>query len=368
MSPQAHAKYGPSSMARIIACPGSVQLSEKMPKGEKESPYAAEGTAAHNLAEAILLEEPYENWPEHDTEMVAAVQQYSDYCDALLGVADHYGIEAKLFGDDELFGTADCWALIERSLYVVDYKHGAGVAVDPEENKQALTYAGLIFMDPQSGVTPDMVDTVTLVIIQPRTPGTAVKTWATTTERVQEHMRQVDAAINSSKLETPPITMGDHCRWCKAKLICPAIRAAEEGIATYDINDIEPLELARMLDAVKPIQAKINELLTYSQERIESGAKVPGWKLVDKVARRTWTDEGDLMKWAKHAGLVRKITEPKLKTPTQATKSVPDKALAKLESFIEKKSSGRTIAPDSDKRKEVMSLAGNLAALARLHA
>lgn len=364
MSPEAHAKYGPSSMARIIACPGSVKLSEQAPQGTKESPYAAEGTAAHNLAEAILLEEPYANWPEHDEEMVAAVEHYTNYCDDLLNGADHYGIEAKLFGDEELFGTADCWALDGRTLHVVDYKHGAGVDVDPEENKQALTYAALIFMDEQTGVKASDVDEVVLTIVQPRTPGQTVKSWACDTKRVQKHMHQVDAAINSSKLETPPIAMGDHCKWCRAKLLCPAILKAEQGVAAFDVNDVDPGLLQSMLDAVKPIEAKIKELKSYALERMESGESIPEWKMVQIRPRQLWTNDDDLHKWAKRNGFLRTLYQTKPLTPLQAIKILPDDYTKSIGKIIEKKSSGLTIAPRSDKRKEVDSIASNLAAMA----
>ena len=48
----AHAKLSPSSAERWMSCPGSVALNEG--KDDKGSSYAAEGTAAHELAEKIL--------------------------------------------------------------------------------------------------------------------------------------------------------------------------------------------------------------------------------------------------------------------------------------------------------------------------
>lgn len=48
----AHAKLSPSSAERWMSCPGSVALNEG--KEDRGSSYAAEGTAAHELAEKIL--------------------------------------------------------------------------------------------------------------------------------------------------------------------------------------------------------------------------------------------------------------------------------------------------------------------------
>jgi hypothetical protein len=61
MPPDTHSPYGPSSAARWIACPGSVQAQEGIP--DTESPYAAEGHAAHALAEkALKTGRPCSDW------------------------------------------------------------------------------------------------------------------------------------------------------------------------------------------------------------------------------------------------------------------------------------------------------------------
>ena len=49
-----HSIYGPSSAHRWLRCPGSIKAEAAMPE-EKESPYAAEGTDAHELAEFCLI-------------------------------------------------------------------------------------------------------------------------------------------------------------------------------------------------------------------------------------------------------------------------------------------------------------------------
>ena len=48
-----HAKYSPSQLARIIACPGSVAMSEGIEQ-LPTSPYAAEGTMLHGFMEQYL--------------------------------------------------------------------------------------------------------------------------------------------------------------------------------------------------------------------------------------------------------------------------------------------------------------------------
>lgn len=47
-----HAKFSPSKMQRIIACPGSVALESAIPDSRSE--YADEGTVAHHIAALCL--------------------------------------------------------------------------------------------------------------------------------------------------------------------------------------------------------------------------------------------------------------------------------------------------------------------------
>ena len=75
-----HAKLSPSASSRWIACPGSVQLCEKINREEKPSPYAEEGTKAHNLSQ-LMFNNPNEEWFEgyDDDEMYTYVREYFNY-------------------------------------------------------------------------------------------------------------------------------------------------------------------------------------------------------------------------------------------------------------------------------------------------
>ena len=47
-----HARYSPSSGKRRLECPPSLLLEEQFP--DEESPFAAEGTAGHAMAEYLI--------------------------------------------------------------------------------------------------------------------------------------------------------------------------------------------------------------------------------------------------------------------------------------------------------------------------
>lgn len=85
----AHAILGASSASRWLACPGSVRLTKDLP--DQSSPYAALGSAAHDLCEKCLLDgsDAVSHMGEYisakgeefqvDAEMADAVQVYLDY-------------------------------------------------------------------------------------------------------------------------------------------------------------------------------------------------------------------------------------------------------------------------------------------------
>lgn len=356
----AHAKYGPSSMARIMACPGSVKLQEQSPP-QAESVYAAEGTKAHGLCETVLLQEPY-NVDDYDEEMVAGAKMYDTVCGGLLDSASAYGIEHLLVCDVDFFGTADCYALVDRTLHVIDYKYGAGVVVTPENNKQALTYAGLIFADREIAIEESGVDTVVLTIVQPRGRGEPVTHWTCDIGTVSAHMREADAAINSAKLANPPVALGDHCKFCTAKLICPAIKKAEEGVAQWDGRDIPPDEIDRMLVGAKAIEGKIKDLFAYAHNRIEAGERIPGWKLTLGRKTRIWLEEEKLIKWARRQGKMQTIYKKVLLSPTQASKVID---VDSLNQFIGSKVGKPTLKPSDAPGEAIESPMAGLAALGK---
>ena len=190
-----HAKIcGPSSAHRWMTCPGSERLSQGMP--DSSSKYAEEGSLAHKLGEACLLSgldpldyvglELADETAAIAEEMAAAVKVYTDYVKDLSGGDCEPGNGVwKLFGHNlsavELpidlgwlipggKGTTDfvLYRLDTGDLHVVDYKHGAGVAVDPEWNPQLLLYAAGVVHDLRERGHTGFSGKVFLHIVQPR--------------------------------------------------------------------------------------------------------------------------------------------------------------------------------------------------------
>ena len=149
-----HSHLGASSSYRWMACPGSVALSKDVPR--KDTFFSKEGTAAHKLGEIAFAAKLHpSNWlgeiieeVEVSTYMVEAVVVYVDYLKSLDVLDNELRLEhkfdlSKLNPPAPMFGTSDCtcYVPLEFKLIVADYKHGAGVAVDVDDNSQLMYYA-----------------------------------------------------------------------------------------------------------------------------------------------------------------------------------------------------------------------------------
>lgn len=375
-----HSKIGPSALHRLLACPGSHKLSATKPAGASSS-YAAQGTVAHALIEGrldenavlaldadegdVVTEEGHEIVV--DREMLDGVDLMVSFCEPLKVGADKVWIEktmdlGELWDHDPpepIFGTVDFAAYDPSAdtLHVVDFKYGR-LSVFPEDNPQAYAYAlGAIY---ELGFTPG---TVTITIIQPRgqdnnpvkvtaLSGLDLMIWA------DEVLKPgVDALFGSA----PPLKTGDHCRFCPAKIDCPALYALAKEAAKTDFSHLPPDpmtfsddELAHVLNNAEVIAQWVESVRAEASGRIEKGKTVPGWKLVPKKAMRRWDDAKAVTELLDAAG-VEAAFERKLKSPTQIEKMNPN-VYEELEAdgHVVKNSSGTTLVPDQDPRDAVL--------------
>lgn len=230
-SERKHSKYSASGSERWEACPGSVNLSEGLP--DKSSPWAEEGTKAHEVLEQILIASKAIGahrvfYPKFSrsvpTEMIVhgthaanlILGEWGNRPDAELMVENRVVLD---WIHPEMFGTFD-GAVIDPfdTLHVYDYKYGAGHAVSAADNLQMAFYAvGLAHLFDWN------FKRIRMWIVQPRIRGYdgptfwEVPTMELKTKWVDRFRRAVD------RVEREPETYveGSHCHWCKAKRICP---------------------------------------------------------------------------------------------------------------------------------------------------
>lgn len=376
--PSAHSKVGASSMYRWANCPGSIRECAKVPAKES-SVYAADGTKAHELAAVLLRCEAggndgadvFEaqaycaNAPE---DMVEAVGQYVSYVHALITPSDTMLIEQGFHLKDlhpDLYGTADAvvWKPYSRQLHVVDYKHGAGIAVEVKGNPQLRYYAlGALLA---SGYD---AREVTVTIVQPRCPHPDGPIRSETFDAFDlvEWSADLLAAVKRTEDPNAPLNPGDHCRFCNAAAVCPALHERATAMAQLQFVPVaseasvpvayDPAKLKAALDFREPLKAWIKALDEFAYAEAMAG-RLPaevGYKLVEKRANRQWTNEQEFIDHMKKAGVdvAAVLYEPApLRSPAQVEKILGKKQFKDIEAkFVVKKSSGYTLAPETDKR------------------
>lgn len=374
----AHAKFGASNAKRRMGCPGSMQAEAPFPN--ESSPYAELGTAAHELGEYCLVNNIARadecrgneiNGHVVDDNMIAAVQVYLDHVRAIAVSEPTICRYEKRFSLDKLdppmpmFGTADCIIYGKESgtLYVLDYKHGQGVAVEVEDNAQLKYYALGAILEIGDKAP---VNKVTTVVVQPRAMHSAgpVRQHSYTRDEIMDFGTElIDAAHEAMKPDAPRIA-GDHCKFCLAAGTCSALRnnaleiAQDEFGAVRNINDLTPAEIADYLEKVPLIEEWIKSLRRHANNLLETGGTLPGYKLVEKRPTRRWRTEEEFVAWATQEGLDDDdIYEKKLKSPSQIERIVGKKNLPT--SLVMAVSTGTSMVADTDNRPAVATLAAD---------
>lgn len=379
-----HSHIGASIAERWMNCPSSVVLN--LNTVQKTSIYAAEGIAAHELAEAGLKKgmksiekkegdtayiDEYEI--EITEEMIEAVRLYVD---TIYADADRVGIPKKEILTETKFlikdipnasGTNDaCIYDPFNRLTVYDFKYGAGEVVEVVDNKQ-LMYYGLGAIDALNAE----VSEIELVIIQPRArhEDGPVRRWLLSYEQLLKFKRELKEKASIveeclAKKDLTKVKSGKWCKWCGAQADCSAIRREVTAIAKADFTEISSVPpaigLLSLEDKVmitskrKMIDDWLDSIYDSLLETALSGVKVPGHKLVKKKANRVWTNPSEVeQEFSDLYG--EEIYKPKeLKTPAQLEKLVGKQAVA---DYTETPDKGLTLVAMSDKREEVSSIA-----------
>lgn len=373
-----HSPLGASAAARYIHCPGSVRLAEKIRPGfpSVEADYTRHGTAAHKMV-AYCLSNYLDAWEAMDHDWgcefsfveIEAMQWFIDlvrqrirvFKEAYDGQSVSIFIEFPTHRPElhELFyGKLDVGIVAGDEAEIIDYKHGAGVAVDVENNPQLQMYGvGFVLEMPE-------VRKVRLRIGQPRAyhPDGPDRSWEI---EVPELMHWLDTVLlpamewadpgfplGPDEAE-PPLTPGEWCRFCPAKRQCPAldkqvklveIANVQEGMSNELLGD-----LYAMLPTVKMRIAAI-ETEVHARNLRDPTNLVPGTKLVAAKSNRIWKDDAEI-------NIVRVLGldayEPaKLKSPAKL-EELGAKAKPLTKQWAYSPDAGYTTASISDKRKVV---------------
>ena len=365
---------GGSTAKRVINCPGSVKLVQQMPP-KPSSEHADRGTLLHNvIAELLEFDKPLAQCIGAQYRDQVLTQELLDEkivpALAALDVIDpaqamRYMVETRVgFGDylPDVFGSTDLLGRLGNRAIVLDWKFGDGVLVDAENNDQLLFYAAAAMRTPACQWVFEGADEIELIIVQPP----EIRRWVTNKARVVSFEQELAKAVKRAQQDDAPIEIGDHCRWCAAKPICPKMNGTIDRAIHQQIVNLDKDQLGEYLAKADMMEDWIKDLRALAFQVLESGGQVPGYKLVAKRGTRQWVSDDDAAKF-----LVQRQVEPykelEVISPAQAEKLLKKIGQELPGDMVKTVSSGSTLAVDSDPRPAVLQIGKQLtAALSKL--
>ncbi len=360
---------GGSTAKRVINCPGSVALVQKMPK-QPSSSYADEGTLLHDtIADHLATLQPlhsYLGWKHED--QVLTQELIDEKLVPALAALDEidpdqkmdYEVETRVsFGDllPGVFGSTDFVGRIGNRAIVLDWKFGSGVAVTAEENEQLMFYAAAAMRTDALKWAFEGATEIECIIVQPP----VIRRWVTTPERIKQFEQTLVQAVKQAQQPNAKLAAGDHCRWCAAKPMCPKMTGAVDRALLVQLKEIDVDTLGRYLKNADLLEDWIKDLRGLALQLLEKDLPVPGYKLVAKRGTRQWTKQEDVVHWLDGKGLEpSEIYNKELLSPAQMEKVLKKRKMALPDDLVVSVSSGTTLASEDDPRPSVLQIGAQL--------
>ena len=364
MPPNDHALLSASSSHRWLHCNPSARLEREF--ADRETTAAAEGTAAHALAEHKLKrrlklrsERPVS--PFDTEEMEICTDDYADFVMEQVTKERRRDPDTQVFIEQRLdfscyvpegFGTGDCLIVSKGRLHIIDLKYGMGLLVDSEENPQMKLYALAALTQYEEQY---QIKKVKLTIFQPRREN--VSTWETSVAKLKKWATKdlVPKAQRAFKGEGE-YCPGEWCIFCKAAVKCRA-RAEDKLRLAQSEFKMPPLltdaEIESVLAKLPDIKKWADEIQEYALAKALAGKEWTGFKLVEGRSVRKFTDERAVVKAANEAGY-HDIYKQTLISLTEMEKLMGKAEFSKVLGALVTKPQGKpTLVPDTDKRQAI---------------
>lgn len=385
-TPEQHAMLSASSAHRWLRCPPSARLAEQFP--EQTSPYAEAGRIAHAIAELkarkYFLEPMSTRVYNAQLKKLQADPNYDkgidENTDTYLEVlketaitfekAPFVALETRVDFSDyvpEGFGTADCIMIGAGTIVVIDYKNGAGVPVEAEENPQMMLYA-LGALQVYAPIYGDTIQRAVLKIVQPNAGGT--KTWETEVWALrawgESTVRPVAKMAYGGMGE---FSAGDWCRFCPAKAQCSArarqMLELEPVVGAKPLLSVTPGETSKnapallsdaevgdILQRAQTLAAWVEDLKEYALSAALAGREITGFKVVEGRGSREWNDQDVAFQALQQRGVAEALLwERKPCSVAGLEKVLGKKEFAEAaEGLVVKKPGKPALVPNSDKR------------------
>ena len=364
MPPNDHALLSASSSHRWLNCNPSARLEREF--ADRETTAAAEGTAAHALAEHKLKrrlklrsERPVSVY---DTdEMEICTDDYADFVMEQVTKERRRDPDTQVFIEQRLdfscyvpegFGTGDALVVSRGRIHIIDLKFGQGLLVDSEENPQMMLYALAALKQYEEQY---QIKKVKLTIFQPRREN--VSTWETSVAKLKkwatkELVLKAEKAFKGEGEYCP----GEWCIFCKAAVKCRA-RAEDKLRLAQSEFKMPPLltdaEIEDVLAKLPDIKKWADEIQEYALAKALAGKEWTGFKLVEGRSVRKYTDERAVIEAANAAGY-HDIYKQSLISITEMEKLMGKVEFSKVLGALVTKPQGKpTLVPDTDKRQAI---------------
>jgi hypothetical protein len=321
-NPSVHSPFGGSVAARVLRCPRSVRLTQKVPAHlRKPSAYADRGTAchaaitflltkdAHALVES-LVGKTFGNYTITPDDVENALRPAYAHVETLLDTlgAEYYLEQRVVFPTiPNSWGTVDLLVRIGRTIHVIDFKFGVGVrvlALSPDGDEDVINAQLLFYAAAARHSLPEFfagVESIKLTIAQPVSVdinAEMVLSVTVTHAELDAFIVAYRAACEEALSDTPRLERGAWCRFCPARPICPAHAEPLLDLAqfTAPIASAVPKEAylqlladgLNLVDAVKDIRTALHN---QAKCALENGDQVPGYTLSAGRIERHWRDE-----------------------------------------------------------------------------
>lgn len=371
---QAHSSIvGGSTASRVMGCPGSVALCAQMPP-KPSSSYAEEGTMLHDVISTILssdkvatdfIGKAFGEIPFTHDHIDTKIRPALDALDAIDpdGLMELEAEQRVGFGQliPGAFGSVDVIGKLGNKTIILDWKFGDGVPVEAEGNKQLLFYAAAAQYTPATKWAFEGTSELELIIVQPP----HVRRWTTTFDYLEDFVTDLLKAVKAAQQPDAPFIVGDHCRWCPGKPLCPKMTGAVDRALKIKIDALDSDRIGSLLTQADLVEDWIKQLRELAFQMLENDKPVSGYKLVAKRATRQWLDESKAAKALLDLNVVP--FEQKLISPAQAEKVLKKSKLALPDDLVAAVSSGSTLAREDDPRPAVLNIGKQLtAALTKL--
>lgn len=319
----AHARFSPSKLAQIIACPGSVQLIERSNVLPQTSVYAEEGTLLHAYMDDLVQERPIFI---AEAEHRALCKEALNYIRELPNGKTYTEVQVSISGVKDVYGTADFVRITDSEIHVCDYKFGVN-KVEVDNNPQFLAYA-LGVLDT---IRCDTTNKIFIHVIQPKVDNFGVQ------EVSYDHLLKwrdtvLKPALAEAVSDTPKFAPSEAaCRWCACKSVCRArynyvqSEAANVFKAYASIKDtgmVSEEDLVAFYESANDLEVQIKAVRSHVMSELMRGTVIKGYSIAYGKANRKWRDEALAAKYVTehYDADPEDIYDTKFKSPAQIEK------------------------------------------------